>query len=71
MKWCVALLLLFAACTPSETERARHRQARDSLLTTDVVKELSSPTSTGRLIYDPPVNLSRDSLRTPGQLRPY
>ena len=70
MKWCVALLLLLAACTPSETERARHRQARDSLLTTEVVKELLTPTSTGRLIYDPPVNLSHDSLRTPRQLRP-
>ena len=70
MKWCVALLLLFAACTPSETERARHRQARDSLLTADVVKALLTPTSTGRLIYDPPANLSQDSLRTPRQLRP-
>ena len=70
MKWCVALVLIVAACSPSESERARHRQARDSLLTTDVVKSLVTPTSIGRLIYDPPVNLSHDSLRTPSPLRP-
>jgi hypothetical protein len=62
VKWCVALLVL-AACRPNESEVARHRQARDSLLTTEVVKALVTPTSTGRLIYEPPVDLSYDSLR--------
>ena len=63
MKSGVALLLIVAACGPSESERARHRQARDSLLTAEVVKALVTPTSTGRLIYEPPVDLSYDSLR--------
>ena len=63
MKWGVALLLIVAACGPGDSERARHRQARDSLLTADVVKALVTPTSTGRLIYEPPVDLSYDSLR--------
>ena len=62
MKWCVALLVI-VACSPSESERARHRQARDSLLTAEVVKALITPTSTGRLIYEPPADLSKDSLR--------
>lgn len=63
MKWCFAFLAVAAACSPSESERARQRQARDSLLTTEVVKALVTPTSTGRLIYEPPVDLSYDSLR--------
>ena len=63
MKWCVALLVLVTACAPSESEVARHRQSRDSLLTAEVVKALVTPTSTGRLIYEPPVDLSYDSLR--------
>ena len=63
MKWCVALLVVVTACSPSDSERARHRQARDSLLTAEVVKALVTPTSTGRLIYEPPVDLSYDSLR--------
>ena len=63
MKWCFAFLVVAAACSPSESERARQRQARDSLLTTEVVKALVTPTSTGRLIYEPPVDLSYDSLR--------
>jgi len=63
VKWCVALLLIVAACSPSESERARHRHARDSLLTAEVVKALVTPTSTGRLIYERPADLSYDSLR--------
>ena len=63
MKWCFAFLVVAAACSPSVSERARQRQARDSLLTTEVVKALVTPTSTGRLIYEPPVDLSYDSLR--------
>ena len=52
MKCSVALLVIVAACGTTESERARHRQARDSLLTTEVVKALVTPTSTGRLIYE-------------------
>jgi len=63
MKWWVALLAVVTACSPSASERPRHRQARDSLLTAEVVRVLVTPTSTGRLIYEPPVDLSYDSLR--------
>jgi len=63
----VALLVLVAACSPSESELARHRQARDSLLTAGVVQALMTPTGAGRLIYDPPVALSHDSLRVKRQ----
>lgn len=55
------------ACSASEPERARQaderRQARDSVLTSDVVQALQTPTSPGRLIYDRPTDLSYDSLR--------
>lgn len=60
------LLIVVISCTPSE-ERARQavevRQSRDSLLTTEVVQSLKSPTSTGRLIYERPTDLSSDSLK--------
>jgi hypothetical protein len=61
--------LIFAALAlacSSKEERARQaadfRQARDSLLSAEVVKSLQSPASPGRLIYDRPVDLSYDSL---------
>ena len=63
MKWCVALLLIVAACSPSDSERARHRQARDCLLSGEVVMALVTHSSTGRLIYERPADLSYDSLR--------
>jgi hypothetical protein len=37
------------------------------LLTAEVVQALMTPTGTGRLIYDPPVALSHDSLRVKRQ----
>jgi hypothetical protein len=55
------------ACTASESERALQaaalKQARDTLLTEEVVQALMTPTSAGRLIYDHPAPLSYDSLR--------
>ena len=61
------LLLLVATACSSREERARQaadfRQRRDSLLTTEVVRALQPHTAVGRLIYDRPVDLSRDSLR--------
>ena len=66
MSRALLLLLVAVACTSSE-ERARQdaefRQARDSLLSAEVVQSLVTPTSAGRLIYDPPEDLSYDSLR--------
>jgi hypothetical protein len=63
-KWLVVVAI---ACTGSESERARQaaerREARDSLLTTEVVESLKTPTSAGRLIYERPADLSYDSLR--------
>jgi hypothetical protein len=59
------IAVALAACT-SKAERARRvtafRQSRDSLLATDVVKALQPPAAIGRLIYEPPANLSYDSL---------
>ena len=59
------VLLVVMACATSE-ERSRQaaqlRQSRDSLLTTEVVQSSKSPTSTGRLIYERPTDLSYDSL---------
>ena len=59
------VLVVVVACTSSE-ERSRQaaevRQSRDSLLTTKVVQSLKTPTSTGRLIYERPTDLSSDSL---------
>lgn len=61
------LLALFAMACSSGEERARQaadvRQARDSLLSADVVKSLQTPPSVGRLIYERPADLSYDSLR--------
>lgn len=63
----VLLLLLIATACSSREERARQavefRQARDSLLTTEVVRALQPHTSVGRLIYDSPTGLARDSMR--------
>jgi hypothetical protein len=60
------LIVVVVACTTSAEERgdqAAARQAsRDSLLTTEVVQALVTPTSTGRLIYERPADLSYDSL---------
>jgi hypothetical protein len=62
----IALVLAALACV-SESDRTRqaaaHREARDSLRTTDVVQALTTPKSTGRLIYERPVDLSYDSLK--------
>ena len=59
------MVLALAACSARE-ERARQaaelRQARDSLLSAEVVKSLQPPAPTGRLIYDRPADLSYDSL---------
>jgi hypothetical protein len=61
------LIVVVVACTTSAEERgdqAAARQAtRDSLLTTEVVQALQTPASAGRLIYEPPADLSYDSLR--------
>ena len=58
-------LLIATACSFGE-ERARQaaefRQARDSLLSAEVVKALQPPASVGRLIYERPADLSYDSL---------
>ena len=66
MKLRLLLALSALACSSGE-ERARQaadfRQARDSLLSADVVKSLQSPPSVGRLIYERAADLSYDSLR--------
>ena len=66
MTWRIALVFAAVACV-SESDRTRqaaeHREARDSLLTTEVVQALTTPKSTGRLIYERPVDLSYDSLK--------
>ena len=63
----VSLIVVAVACTASESDRARQaaewRQARDSVLTTEVVQSLRSATTIGRLIYERPADLSYDSLR--------
>jgi hypothetical protein len=56
---------LVAACSSREErtrQAAEFRQARDSLLSADVVKALQPPASVGRLIYETPADLSYDSL---------
>ena len=58
-------ILVAAACSSSEEsarQAAEFRQARDSLLSTEVVKSLQPPASVGRLIYERPADLSYDSL---------
>ena len=63
----VFLIVVAMACTASDSDRssqvAARRQARDSLLTAEVVQSLVTPTSSGRLIYERPADLSYDSLR--------
>jgi hypothetical protein len=63
----ILAMLVTIACTASDSERARaaaeHRQTRDSVLGMEVVQSLKTLTSTGRLIYERPVDLSYDSLR--------
>lgn len=60
------LLIAVAAACSSREERARQaaefRQARDSLLSAEVVKALQPPASGERLIYERPADLSYDSL---------
>ena len=60
------LLLILVACSSKE-ERARQaaefKQAREALLSADVVTSLQPPAPVGRLIYEPPADLSYDSLR--------
>jgi hypothetical protein len=67
MSWRFVLLFGAVACTASESERATRiadrRQAREALLTADVVQTSKTPTTAGRLIYEPPADLSYDSLR--------
>lgn len=61
------VLVVVMACTTGEDrsrQTAQLRQSRDSLLTKEVVQSLKSPTSTGRLIYEPSLDLSYDSLKT-------
>jgi hypothetical protein len=65
VKRMLLLIAVVAACSSRE-ERARRatafRQARDSLLSAEVVKALQPPASAGRLIYERPADLSYDSL---------
>lgn len=60
------LFLFIASACSSREERARQaaefRQARDSLLSAEVVKALQPSASVGRLIYERPADLSYDSL---------
>ena len=62
MKRLLLIVVAVAGCT-SKAERAREvaafKQSRDSLLTTEVVKSLQTPAT---IIYDPPTDLSYDSL---------
>ena len=72
----VLLLVLAAAACSSADERARQaaefRAAREAIRSTEVVKALESPASTGRLIYERPADLSYDSLlvKRPDLARP-
>jgi len=65
VKRMLLVVAVVTACTSRE-ERARQaaefRQARDSLLSAEVVKALQPPASVGRLIYETPADLSYDSL---------
>jgi hypothetical protein len=59
------LIVVVAACSSREErtrQAAEFRQARDSLLSTEVVKALQPPATVGRLIYEMPADLSYDSL---------
>jgi hypothetical protein len=65
MKQSLVVLLVAGACSSSEDrdrQAAEFRQARDSLLSAEVVKALQPPASVGRLIYERPPALSYDSL---------
>lgn len=61
------VMVVAVACSARDSDRARQaaerKQARDSVLTTEVVEALQTPTSPGRLIYERPADLSYDSLR--------
>ena len=65
MKSALLLIALATACS-SRDEHARQaaefKQARDSLLSAEVVKALQPPASVGRLIYERPADLSYDSM---------
>jgi uncharacterized lipoprotein len=59
------LIAVVAACSSREErtrQAAEFRQSRDSLLSAEVVKALQPPASVSRIIYDPPADLSYDSL---------
>lgn len=60
----ILFILTAAACSREDSTReaAEFRQARDSLLSAEVVKSLQPPASVGRLIYERPADLSYDSL---------
>jgi uncharacterized lipoprotein len=65
VKRMLLLIAVVAACSSREErtrQAAEFRQSRDSLLSAEVVKALQPPASVGRLIYDPPADLSYDSL---------
>ena len=65
MSRALSLVLVIVACS-SQEERTRQaaefRQARDSLLSAEVVNALQPPAAVGRLIYERPSDLSYDSL---------
>ena len=63
----LVFVLIVAGCTnASERSRAAAdwRANRDSVMSGEVVEALRSSASPGRIIYDPPPNLSYDSMRT-------
>jgi uncharacterized lipoprotein len=65
VKRMLLLIAVVAGCSSREErtrQAAEFRQARDSLLSAPVVKALHPPASAGRLIYEPPADLSYDSL---------
>ena len=66
MNWRIALALACCACTSDEEkaqQRSERRSSRDSVMSGDVVQSAKTPTSVGRIIYEPPPVLSYDSLR--------
>ena len=66
MRWRLVLLICAPACAASEseraTQRAERRQAREAVMAGEVVQSSRTPTTAGRLIYEPPADLSYDSL---------
>lgn len=65
MKRMLLLITMAVACSSREDrdrQAVAFRQARDSLLSAEVVKALQPPAFVGRLIYERPPDLSYDSL---------